>query len=782
MAQVTSAAIPTPDAERENSPLGSNPGSEDLEGTKTKLLEAQKRKSACVQQSSSAPTKKPRLTRKVDLSLLDTEKEKETIEAACGLLGIAGIVGDDLGTSGFMKDLAGTSAASGEEFDPTFLELLEHNFGLYSTEPAVEGINVEEDKKAEAEHESKTAVDRLRFLEKENERLREVNDKLRKDLIKIEDDWDTTDRKYKALQKDFDENLTVIENLRDAVVRESDAAKEAKTEVSSLELKLKETEDSLASSKTLDAEKMNRIFDSYSSSLKQFGATPYSLPKDLNIDNFLSWIEEEFAGLGDVFSIAGDNFALTCTDGLGRFLEKEDKQLLLRVSDFWNAYGRDMAKDSSSKEETEDAEAEERKEEEDEEEEDDALDLPRDEDETKSPQEEGEIYPQKMQQKKKKRKGHQAITSLRPSKTPKAETTTTTNGGPALHISRVGLYGPKAPSVGIICSVGFPKKKKKSALLAAATNQSTMIYRSWSLLSSTVVIWGGIATTGLAGIFLFGGKWWYEAGIRLMRSVRDSRAVTITNPRSGGRFWNTPAVHARRQKASAAWPEHTRNSACRIAFHSGITSPAGGRNQQQELVKSNANRVKKQTRDGGDQTRGSMQQMEARYVKVASRFFLDVGKGTNRDGGGHHHFLDACFLCKRDITTDRHIFMYRGDAAFCSDDCRQDQRAMDAALKAARRRHRCLLRSASLPAAASAPPVPAAADAPAADRRREPRRPVVHLRRMGRFLQVKAHPLRTARSYMGQQQDACGREPITAPSCVSFRGLAAGDRELPGTT
>nr|CAB3466787.1 unnamed protein product [Digitaria exilis] len=33
-----------------------------------------------------------------------------------------------------------------------------------------------------------------------------------------------------------------------------------------------------------------------------------------------------------------------------------------------------------------------------------------------------------------------------------------------------------------------------------------MIYRSWSLLSSTVVIWGGIATTGLAGIFLFGGK------------------------------------------------------------------------------------------------------------------------------------------------------------------------------------------------------------------------------------------------------------------------------------
>jgi hypothetical protein len=33
-----------------------------------------------------------------------------------------------------------------------------------------------------------------------------------------------------------------------------------------------------------------------------------------------------------------------------------------------------------------------------------------------------------------------------------------------------------------------------------------MIYRKWSLLSSTVVIWGGVATAGLAGIFLLGGK------------------------------------------------------------------------------------------------------------------------------------------------------------------------------------------------------------------------------------------------------------------------------------
>ena len=53
--------------------------------------------------------------------------------------------------------------------------------------------------------------------------------------------------------------------------------------------------------------------------------------------------------------------------------------------------------------------------------------------------------------------------------------------------------------------------------------------------------------------------------------------------------------------------------------------------------------------------------MEARYLKVASRFFLAVGEGNaGGDGcGDNRHFLDACFLCKRDIASDRHIFMYK---------------------------------------------------------------------------------------------------------------------------
>ncbi|CAL5054972.1 unnamed protein product [Urochloa decumbens] len=47
--------------------------------------------------------------------------------------------------------------------------------------------------------------------------------------------------------------------------------------------------------------------------------------------------------------------------------------------------------------------------------------------------------------------------------------------------------------------------------------------------------------------------------------------------------------------------------------------------------------------------------------------------------GGAGHFLDACFLCRKPLAGNRDIFMYRGDTAFCSDECRSAQMAADEA-------------------------------------------------------------------------------------------------------
>ncbi|KAL2503800.1 Protein of unknown function (DUF581) [Abeliophyllum distichum] len=41
------------------------------------------------------------------------------------------------------------------------------------------------------------------------------------------------------------------------------------------------------------------------------------------------------------------------------------------------------------------------------------------------------------------------------------------------------------------------------------------------------------------------------------------------------------------------------------------------------------------------------------------------------------HFLRACSLCKRRLIPGRDIYMYRGDSAFCSSECRQRQMTQD---------------------------------------------------------------------------------------------------------
>ncbi|EOA35829.1 hypothetical protein CARUB_v10021070mg [Capsella rubella] len=41
------------------------------------------------------------------------------------------------------------------------------------------------------------------------------------------------------------------------------------------------------------------------------------------------------------------------------------------------------------------------------------------------------------------------------------------------------------------------------------------------------------------------------------------------------------------------------------------------------------------------------------------------------------HFLRSCSLCERLLVPGRDIYMYRGDKAFCSSECRQEQMAQD---------------------------------------------------------------------------------------------------------
>ncbi|XP_020229932.1 FCS-Like Zinc finger 6 [Cajanus cajan] len=62
-----------------------------------------------------------------------------------------------------------------------------------------------------------------------------------------------------------------------------------------------------------------------------------------------------------------------------------------------------------------------------------------------------------------------------------------------------------------------------------------------------------------------------------------------------------------------------------------------------------------------------------------SRVWATVSPRKQRDLAHTHppDFLRACFLCKGRLVAGRDIYMYRGDSAFCSSECREKQMKQD---------------------------------------------------------------------------------------------------------
>ncbi|CAF1701308.1 hypothetical protein Bca4012_002600 [Brassica carinata] len=48
-------------------------------------------------------------------------------------------------------------------------------------------------------------------------------------------------------------------------------------------------------------------------------------------------------------------------------------------------------------------------------------------------------------------------------------------------------------------------------------------------------------------------------------------------------------------------------------------------------------------------------------------------------GSEEPHFLESCSLCSKHLGPNSDIFMYRGDTAFCSQECREEQIESDEA-------------------------------------------------------------------------------------------------------
>ncbi|KAG2313535.1 hypothetical protein Bca4012_028083 [Brassica carinata] len=75
-----------------------------------------------------------------------------------------------------------------------------------------------------------------------------------------------------------------------------------------------------------------------------------------------------------------------------------------------------------------------------------------------------------------------------------------------------------------------------------------------------------------------------------------------------------------------------------------------------------------------DQHRGMLDERFLATVTPRPRGNPRRHSGDFSDAG---HFLRSCSLCERLLVPGRDIYMYRGDTAFCSSECRQQQMVQD---------------------------------------------------------------------------------------------------------
>lgn len=97
------------------------------------------------------------------------------------------------------------------------------------------------------------------------------------------------------------------------------------------------------------------------------------------------------------------------------------------------------------------------------------------------------------------------------------------------------------------------------------------------------------------------------------------------------------------------------------------------------------NTGKEMGESSGGSEEGESGPTSCRSTLVRRRSFVSLGSGAvvfscwSPGGESRGHFLDECCLCRRPLGRFRDIFMYRGDTPFCSEECRQEQIALDEA-------------------------------------------------------------------------------------------------------
>jgi chromosome segregation ATPase len=134
----------------------------------------------------------------------------------------------------------------------------------------------------------------------------EALDRSKKDLEKLQKTHDDDLRLIKNLHKDHDKSSKAAEDLRtnNADLAKSLSRKEQK--IQDLEKALVDQREALGKNISEINNKLKLLFKEYEKSLMNFGVRPAPLPADLEISDFMEWINTEFKALPQVISSASD--------------------------------------------------------------------------------------------------------------------------------------------------------------------------------------------------------------------------------------------------------------------------------------------------------------------------------------------------------------------------------------------------------------------------------------------------------------------------------------------
>jgi DNA repair exonuclease SbcCD ATPase subunit len=145
-------------------------------------------------------------------------------------------------------------------------------------------------------------------------------------------------KELEKVQKAHGDDLSLIENLREKHERAAKTAEDLRINNASLakslsakDRKILDLEKALAEQDATSKkntseilEKLKLLYEEYKKSLNEFGVRPAPLPADIEIPEFMDWMETEFKALSEVISGASDFAAAFSVESILKILHDFD--------------------------------------------------------------------------------------------------------------------------------------------------------------------------------------------------------------------------------------------------------------------------------------------------------------------------------------------------------------------------------------------------------------------------------------------------------------------------